>query len=211
MPVNLSSPLAALGNVLWCYAASTSSEQESVETIETEESVETTETEDDAPPCCILKRLSKDGNAKLMQTEIRRMQVWHGCQSVAQEIVTCEFGLSVLHQAAQLGQVAVLNVLLEAGANSNALDDACNTPLHIAAKRGRARAAFLLIQAGANHLLGNGFGKTPAAEAEDFDWDSVSVRRSKGFIRRMFQSGLEAVSWQELPLDESQKASGREE
>merc|ERR1719362_37325 len=158
-------------------------------------------------PCRRLMQLSREGSAGALQEEICKLQQRLGRQSVAQEIVTCEFGgrgsRSALHHAVMLGRAEVLTLLLEAGADPNALDDPCNTPLHHAAAGGHARAVFVLLQAGADPMLGNGFGTTPVAKAEDNSWETESVLQEKAYIRRMFRSGIEGVSWEELPAERS--------
>jgi len=180
----------SISNLTRCFAAATSPEDTG-----------------SISPCRRLMQLSREGSAEALQKEICKLQQCLGRQSVAQEIVTCEFGgrgsRSALHHAAMLGRAEVLTVLLEAGADPNALDDPCNTPLHHAASGGHARAVFVLLQAGANQMLGNSFGTTPVVKAEDNSWETASVSQGKAYIRRMFQSGIEGVVWEELPAEKS--------
>merc|ERR1719414_284300 len=158
-------------------------------------------------PCRRLRQLSKEGSGKAVQEEVCNLQERLGRASVAQEIASGEFGgrgsRSALHRAAMLGRAEVLRVLLAAGANPNALDDPRNTPLHHAASGGHARAVFLLLQAGADQMLGNGFGTTPVAKAKSDSWETPSVLQGKTYIRRMFQDGIEEVSWEELPAKQA--------
>merc|ERR1719189_2137734 len=158
-------------------------------------------------PCRRLRQLSKEGSGKALQEEVGNLQERLGHASVAQEIASGEFGgrgsRSALHQAAMLGRAEVLRVLLAAGADPNALDDPRSAPLHYAASGGHARAVFLLLQAGADHTLENAFGTTPVAKAENNSWDAPSVLQGKAYIQRMFQSGIEGVSWEELPEEKS--------
>merc|ERR1719414_2410820 len=154
-------------------------------------------------PCRRLRQLSKEGSGKALQEEVDKLQERLGHASVAQEIASGEFGgrgsRSALHQAAMLGRAEVLRVLLAAGADPNALDDPRSAPLHYAASGGHARAVFLLLQAGADQMLGDDFGTTPVANAESSGWDTGSVLQRKACIRKMFQSGIKGVSWEELP------------
>ena len=57
---------------------------------------------------------------------------------------------AALHIAATKGLVDMARVLLETGANVNALDADRNTPLHLAAKNGRLECARALLLAGAS-------------------------------------------------------------
>ncbi|ESQ32280.1 hypothetical protein EUTSA_v10005721mg [Eutrema salsugineum] len=52
-------------------------------------------------------------------------------------------------------------VLLDAGANANAVDKHNNTPLHFAAYRGRKNCVRLLLEKGAAVTLKNLDNKTP--------------------------------------------------
>lgn len=158
-------------------------------------------------PCRRLRQLSKEGSAVPLQEEVCKLQDRLGHASLAQEIASGEFGgrgsRSALHHAAMLGRAEVLRVLLAAGADPNALDDPRSAPLHYAASGGHARAAFLLLQAGADHTLENAFGTTPIAKAENNSWDTPLVLQGKAYIQRMFQSGIDGVSWEDLPEEKS--------
>jgi hypothetical protein len=60
-------------------------------------------------------------------------------------------GQTALHVAAATGDLAIVELLLEKGADPNALDKGDNaSPLHYAAERGRLEAAKRLVEAGAD-------------------------------------------------------------
>lgn len=61
-------------------------------------------------------------------------------------------GATALHVSAKNGYVAVVNILLEAGADvgSSLPSGGRYTPLHLAAQRGRCQVMEVLIHAGAN-------------------------------------------------------------
>ncbi|KAK5941278.1 hypothetical protein PMZ80_006556 [Knufia obscura] len=68
----------------------------------------------------------------------------------AQLDVHCRGGWTALHKAADLGDEAMLEFLLQTGALVAAVDEKYRTALHIASKRGHAGAVKLLVLAGAN-------------------------------------------------------------
>mgnify|MGYP000847375517 FL=1 len=58
-------------------------------------------------------------------------------------------------------------LLIEAGADINAVGDMSETPLHIALHHGNLKAIGVLLQAGANVTAMSEFGKTPIDLAND--------------------------------------------
>ena len=76
-------------------------------------------------------------------------------------------GLSPLHKAAVQGHVAVVEALLQAGANPNAGARDGSTPLHLAAHKGHAALASLLAGAGADPRRARRDGETPLHEAAE--------------------------------------------
>lgn len=68
----------------------------------------------------------------------------------------------LLALAARRGSVSVVQVLLMAGADPNAVDDHLTTPLMVAAWYGREAAARVLLEAGASLTVASEHGVTPA-------------------------------------------------
>lgn len=68
---------------------------------------------------------------------------------------------SLLHWMAPLGDHVGILLLLEAGANVNAIDSDGNTPIHEAVSRRQASAVKVLRESGADICLRNGAGQTP--------------------------------------------------
>lgn len=76
--------------------------------------------------------------------------------------MTDKEGRTPLHFACGVGQVAIVKMLVEAGAALEAVDAMANTPLHYAAGYGRAPVVAALLEAGASGKAKNQNGKTPA-------------------------------------------------
>jgi len=74
-------------------------------------------------------------------------------------------GESPLHWMAVLGDPKAIQLLVDAGADINAVDDEGNSPLHVAVKWRQAEAASLLIACGADRQIRNSKGSTPAEVA----------------------------------------------
>jgi len=74
-------------------------------------------------------------------------------------------GESPLHWMAVLGDPKAIQLLVDAGADINAVNDEGNSPLHVAVKWRQADAASLLITRGANPQIRNRKGNTPAEVA----------------------------------------------
>ncbi|WP_338406692.1 ankyrin repeat domain-containing protein [Wolbachia endosymbiont (group A) of Longitarsus flavicornis] len=70
-----------------------------------------------------------------------------------------------LHVA--IGEIDVINALLDKGAKVNAVNKLGDTPLHIAVKDGNVNLVKALLDKGANFLLKNKDGKTPKDLAID--------------------------------------------
>ena len=74
-------------------------------------------------------------------------------------------GSTPLHWAAYTGSARVTSVLLDYGADVNALETDRKTPLHLAAFEGNSDVIELLLQAGANYKLRDVPRKTPCEVA----------------------------------------------
>ena len=73
-------------------------------------------------------------------------------------------GATLLHAAAEGGNMRVLQIFLDAGCKSdvNHQEDSCRSaPLHVAAEHGHSRIAGALIRAGASVDLTDRKGRTP--------------------------------------------------
>ena len=66
-----------------------------------------------------------------------------------------------LRNAAELGDVAAIDALVDAGIDPNACNCADNTALHYAAWRGRTGAIEALLGTGADPCARNAYGATP--------------------------------------------------
>lgn len=60
------------------------------------------------------------------------------------------WGCTALHYAAELGNVAICQALIEAGADLNAANRFAHTPLHNASREGKVETVNLLLQRGAD-------------------------------------------------------------
>ncbi|KAK1572309.1 hypothetical protein Q3G72_030516 [Acer saccharum] len=87
-------------------------------------------------------------------------------------------GCSLLHLACETGDIGMLELLLQYGANINATDLRGQTPLHRCILRGRATFAKLLLSRGADPRAVNGEGKSSlelALESNFVDSDVLPI------------------------------------
>lgn len=108
-----------------------------------------------------------------------------------------ETGLSPLHVAASRGCTEFARLLLEAGADVNALDSAGNTPLHLAVDPGLART---LVERGADPTTENDDGLTAERYLEaKGHYDTAQFLRDLSRAQR-YQLALMDVAKQSRPV-----------
>ena len=108
-----------------------------------------------------------------------------------EKIITARFLIDLgaepqLTKAANDGQYAIIQVLLEAGADPNMTDSNGECPLLVAVLTGRNDIVLLLLQQGANPNMGNKFGSTP------LHW--AATRGYKNVIKQLIDGGAEPNS-----------------
>ncbi|KAK4785347.1 hypothetical protein SAY86_002036 [Trapa natans] len=81
-------------------------------------------------------------------------------------------GCTLLHLACETADIGMLELLLQYGANLNAVDCRGNMPLHRCIIKGKASNAKLLLSRGADAHAPNGEGKTPLEIAVDSNFNS---------------------------------------
>lgn len=81
-------------------------------------------------------------------------------------------GLTCLHVASLYGQVAIVDFLLQRGADPNDADADCITPLHCAASRGHQNTLLLLLHASADTNLVDTRGNSALHLASDHGHDA---------------------------------------
>ncbi|XP_068470747.1 ADP-ribosylation factor GTPase-activating protein AGD1-like isoform X2 [Phaseolus vulgaris] len=91
-------------------------------------------------------------------------------------------GSSVLHLACLTGDIGMVELLLQLGADINASDSRGRTPLHCCILRGQTAAAKSLILRGANIYIADKEGNTPvklASESDCFDTEIIKLLTSR--------------------------------
>lgn len=130
--------------------------------------------------------LRKSNSAQLIFSAIwhnRGMLRWLLERGVSPDSGRGDYGTTPLMQAVADGDVFVIEILLEFGANPNALNSASENPLGFAVTWNQIRAIELLVLAGAeiNNTDDSGPGKTQLDWAELSGWTEVaSVLRRLG-------------------------------
>ncbi|XP_022764147.1 ADP-ribosylation factor GTPase-activating protein AGD3-like isoform X1 [Durio zibethinus] len=84
-------------------------------------------------------------------------------------------GCTLLHLACETGDIGMLELLLQYGANINAMDSRGQTPLHRCILKGKAALAKLLLTRGADPQALNREGKTPLELAVESHFDDSEV------------------------------------
>ncbi|MBF8263070.1 MAG: hypothetical protein HW387_735 [Parachlamydiales bacterium] len=83
--------------------------------------------------------------------------------------------ITLMHRAAEVGNLQHLGVLIEQGASLNPIDCYKNTPLHRAAEIGHANCARLLLACGADASICSSDGKTSADLVRPKDTETAKV------------------------------------
>lgn len=100
-------------------------------------------------------------------------------------VVSCGGGVTPLHTAVSAGYAGIVELLLRSGADINAEDSECNTPLHLAvAKQGNDRLVDILISSGAIAWARNRRGETPARIATNSGNQSYCAHIEKALSRQ---------------------------
>jgi ankyrin repeat protein len=81
--------------------------------------------------------------------------------------------ITPLHCAASTGNVEIGELLLQKGAEIDAIDDEDRTPLHYAAKADKREFSEFLINNGANPTILDFMLNTPGDEADTFDNEAL--------------------------------------
>ena len=87
----------------------------------------------------------------------------------------CVDGDTPLHVLLWRGNNYAIELLLEAGADVNAIGDMSETPLHIALQKNNLDAVRMLLKAGADKTLRSEFGQTPADIANELGGEFAKI------------------------------------
>ena len=90
------------------------------------------------------------------------------------------YGVTPLHEAATIGNAAIVNALLRAGADANAAYGEGETPLMMAARTGSVESVKLLLEAGADVERRR---EVPRPDGADVRGGRESRRRRQGAAR----------------------------
>ncbi|KAK5838426.1 ADP-ribosylation factor GTPase-activating protein AGD3-like isoform X1 [Gossypium arboreum] len=84
-------------------------------------------------------------------------------------------GCTLLHLACETGDIGMIELLLQYGANINVMDSRGQAPLHRCILKGKAAVAKLLLTRGADPQVLNRENKTPVELAVESDFDDSEV------------------------------------
>jgi ankyrin repeat protein len=113
------------------------------------------------------------------------LAVFFGHEEIARQLVAAgadvnrpsrnAIHVAPLHSAVESGSLALLNLLLEHGAQPDAVEFLGATPLHSAAARGNRRMVERLLAAGADPRRKTNDGKTAAGLARQYGHEQLAV------------------------------------
>ena len=83
-------------------------------------------------------------------------------------------GKTVLHLAAQRGNLQAVTLLIKSGSNVNAVTNVNETPLHMATRNNRLDCVKALLDAGASTSIKAVGGDTPLSLANKYKWQAVA-------------------------------------
>lgn len=127
----------------------------------------------------ILNEYSRDGYTPLQlacffgHEDVARYLAGNGAQIDA--VSKNAMAIQPLHAAAAGNHTAIVQLLLEAGADANAVQQDSFRPLHAAAQNGSAELARLLLAHGADPNLTDALGRAPRDLAAEGGYDEVAA------------------------------------
>lgn len=95
---------------------------------------------------------------------------------------------TLLHLTAFIGNTEDMSLLIECGAEVDAVGDLGNTPLHLAVLAERGDAIELLLRAGAQPQIANEFGESPLDVARILGFHEIDKRICECLLARKQQS-----------------------
>lgn len=99
-----------------------------------------------------------------------------------------------LIEAAAMGNIEMMQLLLDSGANTNLRDNRGNTPLHRAARKGNLAAVTLLCRSGSATDVKNTRHRTPLMEARRHGHSAVVQYLLQRDVKEEVQSADEDAS-----------------
>ena len=101
------------------------------------------------------------------ESDVRTVKAWVSDQRCNVNASRLEDSATAMHLAARCGIVAIIRVLLDAGADPLSVDSELRTPLHLVALAGHGVCVKVLLDSGADVDAFDCTGKTPLLLAEE--------------------------------------------
>ncbi|KAJ8793251.1 hypothetical protein J1605_000246 [Eschrichtius robustus] len=120
------------------------------------------------------------------------------------KVAVTKHGWTPLHLAANKGHLSVVQILLKAGCDLGAQDDAGDTALYIAAALNHKKVVKILVEAGADGTIVSNAGRTPLETARYHNNPEVALRLTK-VPRGSVSAGDTRSSEQDVPRKEESK------